>query len=197
MACFWELGSFITRAISTKHQQNVGVALITQLLVLLAPLWVNAFDYMLLSRMLYFFLPTSSPLSGGTPTSILSMLFVILDFVSFIVQLIGGSLAGPTADDAQVMRGIHLYMGGIGLQQFFIFLFLGVAVYFHRQMLRSERLGGTGRGKEGWRPLLYVLYASLGLITVCLALLPSFLRHHQTNRNTDCSLWYRYASSFA
>lgn len=37
-AAIWESGSFITRAISTRHQQSDGLVLVSQLLVLLAPL---------------------------------------------------------------------------------------------------------------------------------------------------------------
>jgi hypothetical protein len=54
-------------------------------------------------------------------------------------------------------------MGGIGLQQFFIFVFLGLAIRLHTQLLTLER---NGTGKKNWRPLLFTLYASLGLISV-------------------------------
>jgi len=75
-------------------------------------------------------------------------------------------MAGPTALPAAQMKAIHVYMGGIGLQQFFIFVFLGLVVGFHKEMLGMERSGQLGIGKGKWRGLLYVLYASLGLITV-------------------------------
>ncbi|KAJ7123082.1 RTA1 like protein-domain-containing protein [Mycena epipterygia] len=161
MACFWEFSSFVTRAISTKFQQNVGVALVTQILVLLAPLWVNAFDYIVLGRMIHFFLPSHSML--GISGSLLGLSFVLLDVVSFVIQLVGGSYAGPTSPESVVFKGIHIYMGGIGLQQFFIFVFLGLAVHLHKQLLALER---NGTGKRNWRPLLFTLYTSLGLITI-------------------------------
>ncbi|KAJ7243549.1 RTA1 domain-containing protein [Mycena rebaudengoi] len=161
MACCWEFLSFVTRAISTKYQQNAGVALVTQILVLMAPLWLNAFDYMVLGRMVHFFLPSHSIL--GISGSVLGSTFVLLDVVSFVIQLIGGTLAGPLASEAEVFKGIHLYMGGIGLQQFFIFIFLGLAVCLQRQLQALER---NGTGKKNWRPLLFTLYASLGLITI-------------------------------
>ncbi|KAJ6625674.1 RTA1 like protein-domain-containing protein, partial [Mycena sp. CBHHK59/15] len=161
MACCWELFSFVTRAISTKYQQDAGLALVTQILVLMAPLWVNVFDYMVLGRMIHFFLPSYSILriSG----LLLGLTFVMLDVVSLIIQLIGGSLTGPTALESEVFKGIHLYMGGIGLQQFFIFVFLGLVVRLHRQLLALEC---NGTGKKNWRPLLLTLNASLGLITI-------------------------------
>ncbi|KAJ6579164.1 RTA1 domain-containing protein [Mycena vulgaris] len=161
MACLWEFSSFVTRAISTKFQQSAGLALVTQILVLMAPLWVNAFDYMVLGRMIHFFLPSRSIL--GISGALLGVAFVTLDVVSFVVQLIGGSLAGPTAPESEVFKGIHLYMGGVGIQQFFIFIFLGLAVHLHRQLRALER---SGTGKTNWKPLLITLYASLGLISI-------------------------------
>ncbi|KAJ7735329.1 RTA1 like protein-domain-containing protein [Mycena metata] len=161
MACFWEFSSFVTRAISTKYQQSEGLALVTQILVLIAPLWVNAFDYMVLGRMIHYFLPSHSMF--GVSGSLFGMTFVMLDVVSFVIQLVGGSLAGPTAPESEVFKGIHIYMGGIGLQQFFIFIFLGLAARLHRQLQALER---NGTGKKNWRPLLFTLYASLGLITI-------------------------------
>lgn len=116
---------------------------------------------MVLGRMIYFFLPTHSIFS--IPASILAIAFVSLDFVSFVVQLVGGSMAGPTSPNDQIMKGIHVYMGGIGLQQLFVFVFLGLAAKFHTEMLALDCMG---QGRQGWKKLLFTLYASLGFITV-------------------------------
>jgi hypothetical protein len=116
---------------------------------------------MVLGRMIHFFLPTHSVFS--IPASTLAIVFVSLDFISFVVQLIGGGMAGPTSPEDQVMKGIHVYMGGIGLQQFFVFVFLGLAAKFHTEMLVLDRIG---QGKRGWKRLLFTLYTSLGFITV-------------------------------
>lgn len=122
---------------------------------------VNAFAYMLLARMIYFFLPRHMVYS--IPASVLAIIFVSLDFVSFVIQLTGGSYAGPTAPVAMQMKGVHIYMGGIGLQQFFILIFLGLAVKFHLEMSRLER---QNMAKPGWQRLLFTIYGSLVFITV-------------------------------
>jgi hypothetical protein len=116
---------------------------------------------MLLARMIHFYLPTHSIFS--IPASVLAIAFVTLDFISFVIQIIGGSYAGPTASMSQQLNGVHIYMGGIGLQQFFIFIFLGLGVKFHTEMMWLERMGSA---KGGWKRLLFTLYASLGFITV-------------------------------
>jgi len=67
---------------------------------------------------------------------------------------------------SMVMTGIHIYMGGIGFQQACILGFMAVAIRFHTTMLQQERLRALVDISSNWRPLLYVIYVSLGLITM-------------------------------
>ncbi|MCJ1403349.1 hypothetical protein MMC11_006572 [Xylographa trunciseda] len=181
MGGLWETVSFITRTLGTRAQQNSALALISELFVLLAPLWINAFDYMVLGRMIHFFLPPHSIFR--IPASTLAMYFVSLDIVSFVIQLVGGAMGGPGSPPEQIMKGVHIYMGGIGLQEFFIMIFLGLAVKFHAQMLGMEKRGElVSNGKERWRWLLWTLYASLALISVRI-----FFRLIEFSAGTDSS----------
>lgn len=121
---------------------------------------------MVLARMIHFFHPARRILS--IPSSTLSIIFVTLDIISFAIQLTGGSYATRSDPEAKQMKGIHIYMGGIGLQQFFIFVFLGIAIKFHIDMKKSKLT------KPGWSRLMWTLYASLLFVTVCYpSLLPS------------------------
>jgi hypothetical protein len=61
--------------------------------------------------------------------------------------------------------GLHIYMVGVGIQQGFILLFGFFAIKFHRKLLAQSRQGGTV-DRQAWI-LLYALYATLTLITVC------------------------------
>ncbi|KAL0939984.1 RTA1 domain-containing protein [Colletotrichum truncatum] len=162
MATIWETLAFSFRAISTKFQQSSGVYLVFQIFILLAPLWVNAFAYMTLGRMIYFFHPSRSLLR--IPASTFAAIFVGLDVISFIIQLVGGSMAGPTTPPEEQMRAIHIYMGGIGLQEFFILIFVALAFTFQRDMNRIGSL--AGKQSQAWKPLMWALYFSLGMITV-------------------------------
>ncbi|RDL38767.1 uncharacterized protein BP5553_03107 [Venustampulla echinocandica] len=166
MGTIWETLSFIFRSISTRNQQSVGLELMSSLFVLLAPLWINAHCYITLSHLLYTVHPTRSILH--IPAQTLSIIFVILDFASFVIQLIGGSYASPTAPENTVMKGIHIYMGGIGIQQFFIVLFIGLTVKFHIEMIALEKTsaGNIIGGRRDWKKLLYAIYASLCLVTI-------------------------------
>ncbi|MCJ1291596.1 hypothetical protein MMC34_003141 [Xylographa carneopallida] len=161
----WETGAFVTRALSTRAQQASGLALTSELLMLLTPLWINAFDYMVLGRMIHFFLPARSLF--GIHSSALALCFVALDIVSFVIQLVGGAMGGTGAPPEQMLTGVHIYMGGIGLQEFFILVFLGLAVTFHVRMRGIEKRGElAGTGNARWRWLLSALYASLASISI-------------------------------
>ncbi|KAL2879730.1 hypothetical protein SGCOL_004772 [Colletotrichum sp. CLE4] len=123
---------------------------------------VNAFAYMTLGRMIYFFHPSRSLLR--IPAATFAAIFVALDIVSFAVQLTGGSMAGPTAPPAEQMKAIHIYMGGIGLQEFFILIFVALALKSQVELKRMDKL--SGQESRSLKPLLWALYFSLGMISV-------------------------------
>jgi hypothetical protein len=68
--------------------------------------------------------------------------------------------------------GKNIYMSGVGVQQLFILIFLGMIARFHLDMLKLERDGrlcdndGRWRSVMVWKWLTYTLYAVLGLITI-------------------------------
>lgn len=154
-------------------------------------LGVNAFDYMVLARMIHFFLPDRR--IGIFKPSLLAMIFVVLDFGSFIVQLIGGSMAGPGQDQDAMMKGVHIYMAGIGVQEFFIVLFLILAVQFHRRMHRLDAMGALVGPKTHWKGLIYALYGSLLAITVRIIYrLVEFANGNDPSNPIPYHEWYMY-----
>ncbi|KAI1654908.1 RTA1 like protein-domain-containing protein [Daldinia decipiens] len=164
MASFWETMAYLFRTVSTRYQQSSGIYLVFQIFILLSPLWVNAFDYMVLGRMIYYFVPSRQIFN--IPAQAIAAGFVTFDFVAFVIQLVGGSMAGPTAPLEDQLKAIRIYMGGIGLQQFFIFIFVAFAVGFQLEMRNVKTPEATTTGKLSWRPLLFTLYATLTCITI-------------------------------
>ncbi|THC98405.1 hypothetical protein EYZ11_002124 [Aspergillus tanneri] len=192
MGATWEFVGFVNRTLSSRDQQSTTLATMTQLFILLSPLWVNAFDYMVLARMIYFFIPDHR--IGIFKPSLLAMIFIVLDLASFITQLVGGSMAGVGQPEDQIMKGIHIYMAGIGIQEFFIVIFLIIAILFHRQMLYLDRRGELTGLKAKWRPLLYALYASLLFITVRIIYrLVEFSSGKSASNPIPYHEWYMYA----
>ncbi|EFW20458.1 hypothetical protein D8B26_003164 [Coccidioides posadasii str. Silveira] len=160
MAAIWETIGFSLRAYSTQNLRSIGPVVPSQLLIILSPLWLNAFVYMVLGRMIYFFLPEKR--CFGISAKKLTMLFVILDITAFLVQGTGGSML--SGDDPKTVNlGKYIYMGGIGFQEFFILIFFALAVRFHYKMNYVETIHPPA---YRWRPLLYTVYAGLVLITI-------------------------------
>jgi RTA1 like protein len=93
MGASWELTSFALRVAGTRNQQSTALAAVSQILLLLAPMWINAFDYMVLGRMIYFFVPQKQVwrIKGIKLTKI----FVWLDILSFLTQAVGQSVLFP------------------------------------------------------------------------------------------------------
>ena len=124
---------------------------------------------------------TSAKISGFKAWRF-GLYFVLLDIVAFAVQAVGAAIAsGNNAPQSRIMKGntalqkqylwrpfidfplgLHVYMGGVGLQQFFILCFIGLAIRFQRQMKRDAPVSDQKRALR----MLYILYTALTLITV-------------------------------
>lgn len=148
---------------------------------------------MVLARMIWFFVPEKK--IWPFKPSILAIIFVCLDFGSFVVQAIGGSMANPGSGASTIQLGLHIYMGGIGIQEFFILCFLLLSIQFYRQMLRIEAQGMLSEEKRrSWRGLLYCLYFSLLAITVRIIYrLIEFTSGVGLNNPITTHEWFMYA----
>ena len=77
MGATWETLSFATRILSAHSPTKKGIYDGSFLLLIISPLLINAFDYMLLGRMVTFFLPDNK--LGGIKGSIMGVIFVGCD----------------------------------------------------------------------------------------------------------------------
>lgn len=106
---------------------------------------------------------TGSAQLFSVPVKHLSALFILLDIITFAVQSFGIYLAIQTdAAKSSIIRGIHVYMAGIGIQQLFVVLFAVVLRHVHGHLklaLDSARYATVRR-------LIFILYAALALITL-------------------------------
>ncbi|KAJ7595680.1 RTA1 like protein-domain-containing protein [Mycena floridula] len=158
MGGIWETSGFAVRAVSSHNVTSETLNTVAQLLVLLAPLWINAFVYMILGRMVYYYLPSKKIWIRAER---LALCFILLDITAFVIQAAGGILASGSNPPKTVLLGLHIYEGGIGFQEFFVLIFVGLAIKLYRDLSRNE---DTGRPTD-WKPLLSVLFATLTLIT--------------------------------
>lgn len=86
MAGIWETAGFVTRVFTTFDPTSLAFGIPSQLLILLSPLWINAFDYMLLGRIVYYFSPSQK--IGGIKAQRLALCFVLLDVTYVVLPVI-------------------------------------------------------------------------------------------------------------
>jgi hypothetical protein len=145
MGAGWECAGYIFRTLSVVHQLNSTFALIQLLLILLAPLWINAFVYMVLGRAIHFFLPAEYDRILGLRARRITLIFVLFDIAAFLVQATGGSMTSNSEPISTQKLGLHIYMGGVGLQLFFICVFIVLASQFQRKLHAMMRRSGIDR----------------------------------------------------
>lgn len=167
MGVLWETIAFIIHSLGTKDQQQVGYSTAWNILFLLAPLWINAFAYMTFARMVLYWHPEGKV--AGLRAGVIARWFVLADIISFVVQGAGGIMASPTASPDIIQTGLDVFMGGIGLQLFFIFVFLGLMAAFQVRCTRATPVGDSV-WRPSWKPPLFALYGVLICIGVSLDL---------------------------
>jgi hypothetical protein len=92
---------------------------------------------MTVARMVYFALPDKQV--WGIKAIRLTVLFVWLDVVCFLIQVGGGSIL--SSDDIKVVQiGQKIYMAGIGVQMGFILIFGSMTIAFY---LKLRQLSGN------------------------------------------------------
>ncbi|RSM09307.1 hypothetical protein CEP52_004150 [Fusarium oligoseptatum] len=151
MGALWECVCFILRALGARGQQESTYMIVSTLLLLLAPLWINAFAYMTVARLVHFLHPRRR--LAGLSASWLAKCFVTVDVICFIIQAAGD-------------LGRKVYMAGVGVQLGCVLVFLIIHTLFHREVSRDARIGKL-RVRSMWTMrLLWVIYVVLGLIVV-------------------------------
>jgi len=155
----WEFIGMTTR-ISNIEKKNDSVDHTSFIFTLLAPLWINAFVYMVLGRMVHMYMPNKR--LGKMKAQRLALYFVIMDISSFLVQLVGGILVvGGNKHPNRVKNGLHIYTAGTSLQEAVILVFVGLSINFSRRLKRES----AGKDITAAKRLIFVLYSALGLIT--------------------------------
>lgn len=108
MSCLWETAGFAMRAVSAKEIYGLWHFIPQQLLVILAPIWLNAFVFMAMGRMIHFLLPEKEVF--GISARRLTLIFVSLDIFSFVIQGSSSSLMSSDNDPHLVRIGINVCM---------------------------------------------------------------------------------------
>lgn len=114
MATSWETASFVFRVLGAKNPRNELYNTLSNILVILAPLWINAFAYMVMGRLVYYWLPSKSV--WKIKARKMTKFFVWLDVITFLVQLGGGGMLSSD-EISQVKLGKYICKKCLGLSQ--------------------------------------------------------------------------------
>lgn len=116
---------------------------------------------MTVARMIHLGLPEKK--IWGVRAAKMTVVFVALDIVCFLVQVVGaGMLSGDSENGFDAQRiGRYIYMTGIAIQLAFIVIFSTMTICFYRLLHRVTN-GNMSRMK--W--LLWTMLSVLALIVV-------------------------------
>ncbi|KAH7151907.1 RTA1 like protein-domain-containing protein [Dactylonectria estremocensis] len=158
-----EVVAYILRTYSTKNQTALIPFILTLTLTVLAPIFIAAGNYLLISRLILSVLPPSSHRILKIPGRRLTPIFVICDVIAFLVQGSGSSIASAdewTGNGEKIGR--RILIGGLVFQLVAFALFLSI---FHKFHVLGNRKSVEDAPK-GWQMVVRAVYISSALIMV-------------------------------
>lgn len=121
MSGVWQVFTYIFRTASIKAPDSFGMYAAWFVLILVAPLWTNAFTYMVFGRLVWN--ETADRKVWGLKAVWFGAVFVVLDIIAFIIQVYGAAQASSqNANPDVILTGLHVYMAGVGIQLLFILI---------------------------------------------------------------------------
>lgn len=148
MGGLWETGGYVARIFAIENQLSSGVYTAQMLLILLAPLWINAYIYMLLGRMVHFFLEPDRDRVFKIRARLITRMFVLFDITAFLIQAVGGTMTGPDVSPSVQQTGLNIYTAGVGVQLFFLVIFTVLAIRFQRKVSRRQSLSTKATNED-------------------------------------------------
>ncbi|KIE03658.1 RTM1-like protein, partial [Metarhizium majus ARSEF 297] len=158
-----EVAGYVLRAYSAKNHTILVPFVMTLTFTVLAPVFVAAGNYLLISRLIRAVLPPSHHRLLGVPGKRLTPIFVVCDVVSFLIQGSGSGIASSDNWQGEKEKiGRYVLIGGLSFQLVAFGLFLCVFRRFHvlaNRMARPE-------APTGWQQVVLSVYISSVLIMV-------------------------------
>jgi RTA1 like protein len=159
MGATWEFIAAATRVVSIQNPKSKPDYEVSFIFLVLAPLWINAFDYIVLGRLIWFYIPEKQ--LAGIKATRLAAYFVLMDITSFIIQL-AGALVTTNNNSTNTLNGLHVYTAGVCLQEAVILVFFALSLFFFKRLRMVE----TEKDKSKGVKLVILLLTSLILISV-------------------------------
>ena len=174
-----EVAGYILRVYSIKNKSQLVCPLctipfirvnswqvpfvLTLTFVVLAPIFIAAGNYLLISRLILAVLPPSNHRILKIPGRKLTRIFVAFDIVAFLIQGNGSGIQSSNDWEGKTeLIGRYVVIAGLAFQLIAFGLFLCVFRKFH---VLANRMA-VQDAPEGWRKVVRAVYISSGLIVV-------------------------------
>ncbi|KAL9109763.1 MAG: hypothetical protein Q9227_005632 [Pyrenula ochraceoflavens] len=160
-----EVIGFIGRILNSNESPHYSLTpyIIQSILLLIAPALLSASVYMVLG---YIILSLSAEHHSLIREKLLTKLFVLGDFLSFMIQSTGASLLTKKNDPDAKTFSKYIIVGGLAIQLLFFAYFMLITVVFYRRVCRAPTpLSSPGSGIP-WRKHLFILFLASILIMI-------------------------------
>ncbi|KUJ10795.1 putative RTA1 domain protein [Mollisia scopiformis] len=158
IGCCLELGGYVARCVSIHHPSEIPPYATQSSLIIIAPIFFAAGNYLLITRLC----PPSLPRIFRIPIRNLTRIFVSCDVVLFLIQASGSGIAASGNWEGRItMVGKDVLIVGLASQLVTFVFFVGIVVRVH-----SLAKGKEGEGGMGWKRVLWAVYGSSGLIII-------------------------------
>ncbi|KAE8441896.1 hypothetical protein EG329_004202 [Mollisiaceae sp. DMI_Dod_QoI] len=162
-ACL-EVAGYVVRAVSIKNLDSIPPYAVQSSFIVIAPLFVGAGNYLLISRLCIKVLPPGTTHIHRIPVRSLTKTFVLCDIVTFLIQVSGSGIASSASWQGTTLKvGTDTLITGLAIQVVTFGFFLAIVGKFH--ML--TRAGGVRNDAgHGWKKVLMAVYISSILIII-------------------------------
>ncbi|KAL5350220.1 hypothetical protein ACLOAV_005258 [Pseudogymnoascus australis] len=158
-----EVGGYAARTVAIKHLDQIPPYAVQSSLVIIAPIFIGAGDYLLVSRLCLAVLPSHLTRIYGLSTRKLTRIFISCDIISLLIQVSGSGIASSgNWEGSNATLGENVLIAGLATQLAAFTFFVGVLRRFH-QLANTE---GRADAPRGWRKVLLAVYVSSGLIII-------------------------------
>ncbi|KAH7314281.1 RTA1 like protein-domain-containing protein [Rhexocercosporidium sp. MPI-PUGE-AT-0058] len=159
----FEVGGYVSRAVSIKRQDSIPPYAVSSSLIVLAPLFIAAGNYLLLTRLCTRVLPVNVTRIYHLPLKNLTKIFVTSDIFTFLVQVSGSGIASSNNWEGDLVKiGENVLIAGLAVQVFSLVVFLAVLSKF-QHLARREQKECAG---AGWKVVVRAVWISCSLILV-------------------------------
>ncbi|OCL14872.1 RTA1 like protein [Glonium stellatum] len=158
-----EVGGYISRAVSTRELDQIPPYAISSTLIILAPIFVAAGNYLLIGRLIRAVLDRNQHRILGVKAECITRIFVGCDIVSFLIQASGSGIASSgnwEGNNAKI--GTNVLIVGLSTQVLTFVFFLVIVWAFGKNTKHYTKPDAL----KGWRKVLHGICISSALILI-------------------------------